>query len=289
METQINNNSIFSNDGTERTFLPGGIGGKVITEAAPAAATPEAPKQKKEQHPNLQGIPKEWFGVIHIISDDKFFALLDGNEFVLYMALKGISYHDKGQHRLYKDQLNFSLLSEQLELKGNKNKAGNDTVVSRQSIKKIFNKLVLKKVLYSGIFEGKEVYFIMNEKDYKFTKVDNRLLNILTKTLKGQVVKTFIYLKACYENAERSGKKEVFFNRETIAKAINEVDKKGGIGKRQLDNISMYVALLYNLNLVIAAQTKPTLNDKGNFTSCIVVTKVNNSLKDLPVKKGVKY
>ena len=50
----------------------------------------------------------------------------------------------------------------------------------------------------------------------------------------------------------------------------------------------MYITLLYNLNLVIAYQTKPILNDKGNFTSCLVITKVNNSLKDIPIKGARK-
>lgn len=283
MYSYNNNDNPFNNDGTGREYNYLGksisLGEEKIINKVDTV----------EQHQNLQGIPKEWYGTIHIISDDKFFALLDGNEYALYIALKSISYHDsKGQHYLYNDQINFSYLSEELELKGNKNKAGEDAIVSRQSIKKLFNILVIKKVLTKGKYKGKEVYFVMNEKDYKFTPVDNKLLNVLTRTLKGQVIKTFIYLKACYENNLRNGKKETFINRETIARAINEVSKNGNIGKRQLDNISMYITLLYNLNLVIAYQTKPILNDKGNFTSCLVITKVNNSLKDIPIKGARK-
>ena len=245
----------------------------------------EAPEEKI--HPNLVGIPKSWEGIIHIISDEKFMALLDGNEYALYMGLKEISYNDKkGTHYLYMSQCGFSGLSEELQLKGNKNKSGEDTIVSRQSIKKLFDSLVRKNVLTKGTFEGQDVYWIMNEKNYKFTKVDNRLLKILTTTLKGQVIKTYIYIKACFENLEE-GNKELFINRNTLAKAINEVNKKGKIEKRQLDNISMYITLLYNLNL-IKSHMKIIQNTKGNVkSSCIVVTKVNDSLKDIPVKKRV--
>lgn len=227
-------------------------------------------------------------GKIHIISDEKFFALLTDLEYQLYTALKAISYHNnRGKHHLFDDQINFNRLSEELELNAGKNKNGDDSVVSRQTISKTFKSLVEKKVLTEGtIFEDRTGYFIIDEKDYKFTRINKILMIALTKALKGQVIKCYIYLKANFENAKRNGKNNYLINRETLAKAINEVNKKTGeIKKKNLDNITAYTTILYNLGLLdICILAKKNVN--GTYSSCYQINNVSDELRKIPTKRA---
>lgn len=224
-------------------------------------------------------------GKIHIISDEKFFALLTDLEYQLYTALKAISYHNnRGKHHLFDDQINFNQLSEELELNAGKNKNGEDSVVSRQTISKTFKSLVEKKVLTEGtIFEDRTGYFIIDEKDYKFTRINKVLMIALTKALKGQVIKCYIYLKANFENAKRNGKNSFFINRETLALAINEVSKKGDIGQRQLKNITAYTTILYNLGLLDICVN--VMKKDGKYSSCYQINNVADELKKIPTKR----
>lgn len=226
----------------------------------------------------------EFNGKIHIISDEKFFALLTDTEYQLYMALKSISYHNnKGQHHLFDDQIDFKELSQTLELHAGKNKNGEDSVVSRQTISKTFKSLVDKGVLTKGIvIEDKQEYFIIDEKEYKFTKVSKTLMIALTKTLKGQVIKCYIYLKANFEY----NKNNYLINRETLAKAINEVNKKTSeIKKKNLDNITAYTTILYNLGLLdICILAKKNVN--GTYSSCYQINNVSDELRKIPTKRA---
>lgn len=62
----------------------------------------------------------EFNGKLHIISDEKFFALLTDIEYQLFIGLKDIAYHDgEGQSYLYDSQVsNFSELADKLKLVG---------------------------------------------------------------------------------------------------------------------------------------------------------------------------
>lgn len=226
-----------------------------------------------------------WNGKIHIISDEKFFALLTDKEYQLYCALKSISYHNnRGKHYLFSDQISFRSLSEELSLTAGKNKNGEDSVMSRQTIAKTFKLLEEKKVLKKDIlFEDKEGYFIVTEKDYKFTSINNELLKYLTKTLKGQVIKVYIYIKANFEYNKRNGKEYTLFTREKLAIAINEVNKNGDIEKRQLTNITAYTTILYNLGLLNIG-TMSTKKLDGTYSSCYKVDGVSDKLKRIPKK-----
>ncbi|MGL4572777.1 MAG: hypothetical protein ACRCVJ_17145 [Clostridium sp.] len=226
-----------------------------------------------------------WNGKIHIISDEKFFALLTDKEYQLYCALKSISYHNnRGKHYLFSDQISFKSLSEELSLTAGKNRNGEDSVMSRQTIAKTFKSLEEKKVLKKDIlFENKEGYFIITEKDYKFTSINNELLKCLTKTLKGQVIKAYIYIKANFEYNKLNGKEYTLFTREKLAVAINELNKNGDIEKRQLTNITAYTTILYNLGLLnIGIMTTKKLD--GTYSSCYRVDGVSDKLKRIPKK-----
>lgn len=231
----------------------------------------------------------KWNGKIHIISDEKFFALLTDNEYALYLALKSISYHDnKGNHYLFQDQVNYKRLAKELLLKGNKNKAGENTSISRQSIAKLFMSLINKNILKHGIvreFESKEGYFIINEENYKFIRINNEFLKALTQNIKGQTLKTYIYIKAAFDYSLRNGNRKLFINRQTIAEAINEVNSNGVIGKRQLDNITQYISLLCELNL-ITTKTITTKKADGKYSACLTVVKVNDELEDTHISKA---
>ena len=229
-----------------------------------------------------------WKGKIHIISDEKFFALLTDKEYQLYCALKTISYHNnRGKHYLFSDQISFRSLSEELSLNAGKNKNGEDSVMSRQTIAKTFKFLEEKKVLKKDIlFQDKEGFFIITEKDYKFTNINNELLKCLTKTLKGQVIKAYIYIKANFEYNKRNGKAYTLFTREKLAIAINEVNKKNGeIKKKNLDNITAYTTILYNLGLLnIGIMTTKKLD--GTYSSCYRVDGVSDKLKKFQRNKA---
>ncbi|EHK2326853.1 hypothetical protein KCK52_000651 [Clostridium perfringens] len=230
---------------------------------------------------------KQWDGKIHIISDERFFALLTDNEYQVYCALKSISYHNnRGKHHLFTDQISFRELSKKLELKVGKNKNGDDTVMTRQTLSRIFKSLEEKKIINKGIiFDDKECYFIITEKDYKFTRIDNELLKVMTKCLKGQVIKTYVYIKANFEYNKLNGKNYTLMNRETIAKAINETNKHTGeIKKKNLDNITAYTTTLYNLGLLdISLMTIKSIN--GAYSSCYRIDAVSDKLKQIPKRK----
>lgn len=246
-------------------------------------------------HSSYEGIPKEWYGDVWIITSGEFMALLTGQEYALYCGLNTIKYHnaqkDKPVNYLWENQLKYSYLAEELQLYGGKNKAGEDATVSRQTIGRLVNSLISKGVLTRKkiLSEEHEViqYILVSAKGELFTKIEKPLLEVLTRTLKGQVIKTYAYIKAMYEVSIKNGNKELNISRSTIAKAINEVSKKGAIGERQLKNISMYLSVLYNLNLVKASVLgKENIN--GIYSKLIRVEKVNTSLKDIPIVKSKK-
>ena len=65
---------------------------------------------------------KDFEGDIFVISDGKFIKGLTGNEFLVYYAFLGIvSRHDNnGQHFIYKNDLSFNKLEQELSLRGKK-------------------------------------------------------------------------------------------------------------------------------------------------------------------------
>lgn len=226
----------------------------------------------------------KWDGKIHIISDKKFLAVLTDSEYHLYVALKGMSHHNSnGQHHIYKNEVKFEDLSKKLELFAGNNKKGEQSFMSRQTISKLFKSLEKQGVIKLGNFEdGREVYFIINEDNYKFTKVNKETIELMVKCIKGQVVKTYIYIKANFEYNKKNGN-ETHFTRETIATAIGEINKKGEIGERQLKNITLYTTLLYNLSLLDIHIEKRKNND-GTYSARYKINNVSDKLKKIPKK-----
>lgn len=172
-------------------------------------------------------------------------------------------------------------MAERLQLHSGKNRDGEESTVSRQTIKRLISSLISKGILTKKkvISEGHEVmqYILVSAKGELFTKIEKPLLEVLTRTLKGQVIKTYTYIKAIYEMALRNNN-QLNLSRETIAKAINEVNKNGDIGERQLKNISVYLTLLNDLNLVETSVLIRS-NIDGSYSKLININKVNSSLK----------
>ena len=226
----------------------------------------------------------EFNGKIHIISDEKFFALLTDIEYQLFIGLKVIAYHDKdGQSYLYDSQVsNFSELSEKLRLVGRVE----GTIINRQTITKTFKSLVSKGVLTRKecLFENNgEVYSgyeLINENkmNYKFARINNELLKAMKLVFKGNILKLYVYLKANFDYNKSKGN-ETSFKRETLAKAINEVNKKGEIGKRQLDNITLMLRVLYTMGLVDIRNEK-YMSPDGTFKEKLKIVNVTDELKN---------
>lgn len=236
---------------------------------------------------------EEFNGKVYVITTSDFMTVLTGNEYALYCSLLTISYHNNNAEHpvnyLWETQVNFSNLSEELRLYGGKNKEGIDSIMTRKSIAKLFKSLVDKEVLKKQTVsdgDGQQInrYIIKSAKGKLFTTIEKSLLKTLNKTVKGQVIKTYAYIKAIYESSKRNGIHETRISRPTIASSIGEINKKGEVGKRQLDNVSDYVKILYNLNLVNV--TKLIGNDNtGRVISTLRIDKVNTSLKDIPTEK----
>lgn len=233
----------------------------------------------------------EWDGKIHIISDERFFALLTDVEYQVYCGLRAMA-HNTGKKGLRSERVfdyvyisSWTEMSEELNMLGRKE----GTIITRDTLRKTFNSLVKKGVLIKNdSFKDNVVYEIFNHniEKYKFTRVDKELIEGLTKCLKGQVIKAYIYIKANFENNVKN-RKETKLNRNTIAKAINEVNKKGEIGKRQVDNISLYIKLLYNIGLV-DAQINLIYKDGKVESSILQINNVGEELKKLPKKRIIK-
>lgn len=273
----------------------GAIFKTVKEEIKPIPVIKEVSDDKKYSKHTYDGISKEWQGDVWIITGGEFMALLTGQEYAVYCGLNTIKYHngstDEPVNYLWENQLKYSYLAEELQLHGGKNKAGEDATVSRQTIGRLVNSLINKGVLTKKKIkiDDREVmqYILVSAKNELFTKIERPLLKELTTRLKGQVIKTYAYIKAMYELSLKNGNDSLNISRTKIAKAINEVSKNGDIGERQLKNITMYITILYNLNLVTASVEKRQ-NSDNTYSSYIKVLGIKSKLKDLPLENRMK-
>lgn len=223
-------------------------------------------------------------GKLHIISDEKFFALLTDAEYQLFIGLKVIARHDKnGQSYLYDNQVNnFSALADNLKLAGRVE----GTTIDRKTIAKTFKSLVSKGVLTKKecLFENDgEVYggyelINENKMNYKFARINNELLKAMKLVFKGNILKLYVYLKANFDYNKSNGN-ETYFKRETLAKAINEVSRKGEVGKRQLENITLMLRVLYTMGLVDIKHEK-YMSPDGTFKEKLKIVNVTDELKN---------
>ncbi|MDK0740200.1 hypothetical protein P7A62_00610 [Clostridium perfringens] len=188
-------------------------------------------------------------GKLFIISDSNFMKEVTGAEYRLYIALKTISkYNENGVNYLNDYQCEFSKLSRELKLENGLNKSGEIGYMTRKTISKLFKSLESKGIIErEDTGENRYIYKITKEKPYKFTIINKETLEILSKKFKGQLLKTYIYLSGIYSCASRQ---PIKMNRETIAKAINELSNDGTIKERQLENVTKYVKTLKDLKLL---------------------------------------
>lgn len=214
---------------------------------------------------------KDFEGDIFIISDGKFIKGLTGNEFLVYYAFLGIvSRHDnRGQHFIYKNDLSFNKLEQELSLKGKKE----GTTMTRKTMKSTFDELVKKKVFKLATLDnGEEVYYIIQAKEYLFTRMKKETYRRFSRAMSGDALKIYCFIKGNLENVNKKGGSTLYLNRETIAVNCN-ITNKGSVGERQLKNVGIIMKTLKeNFGLLEYKTLKRTIN--GNITGIYEITNI---------------
>ncbi|MDY5213305.1 hypothetical protein [Intestinibacter sp.] len=214
---------------------------------------------------------KDFEGDIFIISDGKFIKGLTGNEFLVYYAFLGIvSRHDnRGQHFIYKNDLSFNKLEQELSLKGKKE----GTTMTRKTMKSTFDELVKKKVFKLATLDnGEEVYYIIQAKEYLFTRMKKETYRRFSRAMSGDALKIYCFIKGNLENVNKKGGSTLYLNRETIAVNCN-ITNKGSIGERQLKHVGIIMKTLKeNFGLLEYKTSKRTIN--GNITGIYEITNI---------------
>ncbi|WP_434797590.1 hypothetical protein [Terrisporobacter vanillatitrophus] len=198
---------------------------------------------------------KEFNGDIFVISDGKFIKGLTANEFLVYYAFLGISRHNNnGQHYIYNNDLNFVKLEEELKLSGRYE----NTIMSRKTMKSTFDELVKKKVFTLVTLDnGDEVYYIVQTKEYLFTRMPKETYKAFSKTLSGNALKIYCFIKGNLDNIKANGKDILYMNRSTIAQSCGITNKKGEVTIKQLDLVGTILKTLYSFDIIdYALKTK---------------------------------
>lgn len=180
---------------------------------------------------------------IFVISDGRFVKTLTGNEFLIYYSFLGVlsRHNNGGQHYFYKHELNFSELEKELKLKGRYEKS----VMSRKTMKSSFDELVNKKVFKPITLDnGDEVYYIVPSTNYMFTRMTKQVYKRFSKTLSGDALKIFCFIKGNLDSVKLKGEKVLYLNRQTIAENCGIVNSKGEVNERQLRTVGTIISTL---------------------------------------------
>ncbi|MFQ7076158.1 MAG: hypothetical protein ACLRQZ_07485 [Clostridia bacterium] len=194
-------------------------------------------------------IEESFEGDIFVISDGKFIKGLTANEYLVYYAFLGLvsNHNNDGQHFIYKHDLNFAQLEQDLRLSGRYE----NTIMSRKTMKSTFDDLVKKKVFKSVTLDsGDEVYYIVPVKKYLFTRMPKETYKAFSKTLSGDALKIFCFIKGNLDNIKANGKDVLYMNRSTIAKACGITNRKGEITIKQLDLVGTILKTLYSFDII---------------------------------------
>lgn len=206
-------------------------------------------------------IEESFEGDIFVISDGKFIKGLTGNEFLVYYSFLGLvsKHNNDGQHYIYKNDLNFSKLEQELELSGRYE----NTIMKRTTIKSTFNELVKKKVFkLVKLDNGDEVYYIVPVKKYMFTRMPKETYKAFSKTLSGDALKIYCFIKGNLENVRLNGKNVLYLNRKTIATACGITNKKGEVEERQLRTVGTILKTLNTFGVIDCALSKKVVDGK---------------------------
>lgn len=180
---------------------------------------------------------------IFVISDGRFIKTLTGNEFLVYYSFLGVlsRHNNNGQHYFYKSDLNFSELEQELRLRGRYQ----NTIMTRKTIKTSFDQLVKKKVFkLTKLDNGDEVYYITPTRNYMFTRMTKQTYKGFSKTLSGDALKIFCFIKGNLDNVKLKGEKVLYLNRHTIAENCGITNNKGEINERQLRTVGTIISTL---------------------------------------------
>lgn len=224
----------------------------------------------------------EFNGDIFIISDGKFIKGLTGNEFLVYYAFLGIlsRHNNNGQHYFYKKELNWSELEQDLRLKGRIK----DTIMKRTTMKSTFDSLVKKKVFKLVTLDnGDEVYYIVNIKGYLFTRMSKETYDSFSKTLSGDALKIYCFIKGNLDNVKSNGGKILYMNRQTIAENCGITNKKGKIEERQLRAVGTILKTLGSFGVIDYALVKKVVD--GKTMSRYEIYGVTTEIKQETVKQ----
>lgn len=226
---------------------------------------------------------KVFEGDIFIISDGKFIKTLTADEFKVYYSFLGVlSKNDgKGNHYIYKKQLNFSELTLELRLKGRTE----GSIMTRQSLKSAFDSLVKKKVFRPKTKNGKdEVYYIMETQSYMFTRMPKETYTAFSKTLSGDALKMFCYIKGNLDNVKSKGGNILYISRTKIATECGITNSRGQVGERQLKTVGTILKTLGSFGVIDYAMVK--VNVDGKIKSRYEVYGVNTNIKNEKSKVG---
>lgn len=218
---------------------------------------------------------KVFEGDIFIISDGKFIKTLTADEFKVYYSFLGVlSKNDgKGKHLVYKKQLNFSELALELRLKGRTE----GSIMTRQSLKSAFDSLVKKKVFKLAKLNKDEVYYIMTTQNYMFTRMPKETYTAFSKTLSGDALKMFCYIKGNLDNVKSKGGNVLYISRTKIASECGITNNKGQVGERQLKTVGTILKTLGSFGVIDYAMVK--VNVDGKIKSRYEVYGVNTNIK----------
>lgn len=220
---------------------------------------------------------KDFEGDIFVISDGKFIKGLTGNEFLVYYSFLGlVSRHDNnGQHYIYKNDLSFNKLEQELCLRGKKE----GSIMTRKTMKSTFEQLVKKKVFkLVELDNGEEVYYIIQAKNYLFTRISKETYRRFSRAMSGDALKIYCFIKGNLENVKKNGRNTLYLNRETIAVNCN-ITNKGSVGERQLKNVGIIMKTLKeNFGLLEYKTSKRTIN--GNITGIYEITNIKEKYNE---------